>query len=74
MNGSPPFASRRDVIDVAGPEQTRLDGLTIVVDTRISEGAVALVAGLPAAPVNALRGAVAVTIAAKRRAGEAVLA
>jgi NADH-quinone oxidoreductase subunit G len=61
-----------DVIDVAGPEQTRLDGLTVVVDTRISEGAVALVAGLPTAPVNALRGAVAVTIAAKRRAGEAV--
>jgi NADH-quinone oxidoreductase subunit G len=61
-----------DVIDVAGPEQTRLDGLTVVLDARIPAGAVALLDGLPGAPLNALRGAPSVTIAAKRPAGEPV--
>jgi len=60
-----------DAIDLAGPERVRLDGLTVAFDTHVPEGAVAIVAGVPAAPANALRGAVAVTIAAKRRAAEA---
>jgi anaerobic selenocysteine-containing dehydrogenase len=52
-----------DTIDLAGPEQTRLDGLTVVLDGRVAEGAVAIVAGIPGAPANALRGAYAVTVA-----------
>ena len=57
-----------DSIDLAGPEQTRLDGLTVAIDARVPDGAVALLAGVPEAPANALRGATAVTIAARRRA------
>jgi NADH-quinone oxidoreductase subunit G len=63
-----------DAIDLAGPERTRLDGLTVALDARVPEGAVAIVDGVPGAPANALRGAVAVTVAAKRRAGDEVLA
>ncbi len=61
-----------DSIDVAGPEQTRLDGLTVVLDERITGGAIALLDGVPDAPLGALRGAPSVTIAAKRRANEPV--
>jgi NADH-quinone oxidoreductase subunit G len=56
-----------DVIDVAGPERARLDGLTVALDSTVPEGAVALVDGVPNAPLNLLRGAVSVMIAAKRR-------
>ena len=61
-----------DSIDVAGPEQTRLDGLTVILDQRIADGAVALLTGVPDAPLGALRGAPSVTIAAKRRTDEPV--
>jgi anaerobic selenocysteine-containing dehydrogenase len=63
-----------DRIDVSGPERTRLDGLTVVLDAHVPEGAVALTDGVAAAPLNALRGAPSVTVAAKRRAGDEVLA
>jgi NADH-quinone oxidoreductase subunit G len=61
-----------DTIDVSGPNQARLDGLTVALDAYVPEGAVALVDGLPAAPLNSLRGAVSVVVAAKRRTGEPV--
>jgi predicted molibdopterin-dependent oxidoreductase YjgC len=55
-----------DEIDLAGPDGVHLDGLRVVVDERVPPGYVALVAGLPSAPLNALRGALSVTVAAKR--------
>jgi anaerobic selenocysteine-containing dehydrogenase len=61
-----------DVIDVSGPEQTRLDGLTVVLDAHVPEGAVALTDGVASAPLNALGAAPSVTVAAKRRAGDEV--
>jgi hypothetical protein len=59
-----------DEIDLAGPGGVRLDGLTVVVDPRVPAGSVALVDGVPGAPLNALRGALSVTVAAKRGARE----
>jgi NADH-quinone oxidoreductase subunit G len=56
-----------DEIDIAGPERAQLDGLRVVFDDRVAEGVVHVIDGLPGAPVNALRGAVSVMIAAKRR-------
>jgi NADH-quinone oxidoreductase subunit G len=57
-----------DEIDVAGPGGVRLNGLTVAVDERVAAGAVALVEGVPSAPLNALRGALSVTVAEKRSA------
>ena len=59
-----------DEIDVAGPGAVRLDGLTVVIDAGVPAGAVVLVDGIPEAPLNTLRGALSVTIAAKRSAAE----
>ena len=44
-----------------------LAGLTVALDERLPAGVVALVAGVPSAPLNALRGALSVFVAAKRR-------
>ena len=54
-----------DAIDLGAGERT-LDGLTVVVDPRVPPGAVALVAGLPAANVNVLNPSDPVTIVAHR--------
>jgi hypothetical protein len=59
-----------DGIDLLGYGGVKLDGLTVVFDEHVPEGAIVLVDGVPSAPLNALRGAVRVTIAAKRRANE----
>ena len=60
---------RGDVIDVAAPGGARLDGLAIALDAHVPAGAVVLVEGLPAAPLNALGGALSVHVVAKRSAG-----
>jgi len=59
---------RGDLIDVAGPDRGRIDGLAVVLDELVPEGAVVLVEGVPSAPLNALRGAVNVHVAGKRSA------
>ncbi len=59
---------RGDLIDVAGPDRGRIDGLSVVLDEHVPEGAVVLVEGVPGAPLNALRGAVNVHVAGKRSA------
>jgi anaerobic selenocysteine-containing dehydrogenase len=59
-----------DEIDVAGPGGVRLDGLTVFTDDGVPAGAVVLVDGIPGAPLNALRGALSVTVAAKRSGAE----
>ena len=61
-----------DAIDLAGPDDTRLSGLFVVLDESMVDGAIGLLDGLPDAPLNALRGAGGVTVAAKRRAPENV--
>jgi NADH-quinone oxidoreductase subunit G len=61
---------RGDVIDIGGPGGVRLDGLTVVLDERVPAGAVVLVDGIPEAPLNALRGALSVTVTSKRSALE----
>ena len=59
-----------DGIDLLGYGGVKLNGLTVAFDELVPEGAIVLVDGIPAAPLNALRGAVRVTIAAKRPAAE----
>jgi NADH-quinone oxidoreductase subunit G len=59
-----------DGIDLLGYGGVTLSGLTIAFDERVPAGAIVLVDGIPAAPVNALRGALRVTISAKRAARE----
>lgn len=59
---------RGDVIDVAAPGGARLDGLTVAFDEDVPAGAVVLVDGIPAAPLNALGGALSVHVTAKRSA------
>jgi NADH-quinone oxidoreductase subunit G len=59
-----------DEIDLAGPGGVRLNGLTVAVAERVPAGFVALLDGVPSAPLNALRGALGVTVAAKRSARE----
>ena len=61
-----------DTIDVSGPGGARLDGLTVMLNESVPAGAVVLVDGLPQAPLNALRGALSVTVADKRRPIELV--
>jgi NADH-quinone oxidoreductase subunit G len=61
-----------DVIDLAGPEHARLDGLTVVLDTGVPEDAVALLGGVPSAPLNALRGAAAAMVFRAARGGAPV--
>ncbi len=61
---------RGDVIDIAGPGGVKLEGLTVVLDEHVTPGAVLLVDGIPAAPLNALCGAPSVTVTAKRSAFE----
>jgi anaerobic selenocysteine-containing dehydrogenase len=56
---------RGDVIDVAGPDRGRIEGLAVVLDENVPEGAVVLIEGVPNAPLNALRGAINVHVAAK---------
>jgi NADH-quinone oxidoreductase subunit G len=56
-----------DEIDLAGPGGALLTGLTVALDEQLPAGVVALVAGIPSAPLNALRGALGVIVAAKRR-------
>ena len=56
-----------DEIDLGGPGGALLAGLTVALDERLPAGVVALVAGVPSAPLNALRGALSVFVAAKRR-------
>jgi anaerobic selenocysteine-containing dehydrogenase len=60
--------SRGDVIDVAAPGGARLDGLAVAFDPHVPPNAVVLVDGLPAAPLNALGGALSVHVVAKVRA------
>jgi hypothetical protein len=60
------------VIDLAGPEHARLDGLTVVLDTGVPEDAVALLGGVPSAPLNALRGAAAAMVFRAARGGAPV--
>jgi anaerobic selenocysteine-containing dehydrogenase len=57
-----------DEVDVTGPDGVRVDGLTVVLDGHFPEGAIGVLDGLPQAPVNALRGAPSVHVAAKVRA------
>jgi hypothetical protein len=59
-----------DGIDVLGYGGVTLTGLTVAFDERVPAGAIVLVDGIPSAPVNALRGALRVTISAKRPAHE----
>jgi len=60
-----------DGIDLLGYGGAKLDGLSIAFDEAVPAGAIVLVDGIPAAPLNALRGAVRVTISAKRSAAAA---
>jgi NADH-quinone oxidoreductase subunit G len=62
-----------DAIDLAAPGGARLDGLTVLLDDRFSHDAVGLVAGIPAAPLGALRAATSVAVAAHRPATPAAL-
>jgi NADH-quinone oxidoreductase subunit G len=59
-----------DGIDLLGYGGVTLPGLTVAFDERVPAGAIVLVDGIPAAPVNALGGAPRVTISAKRAARE----
>jgi NADH-quinone oxidoreductase subunit G len=54
--------ARGDVINITAPGGLRLDGLTVAFDENVPAGAVVLVDGIPAAPLNALRGAPGVTV------------
>jgi anaerobic selenocysteine-containing dehydrogenase len=62
-----------DAIDVAGPEGGRLEGLTVVLDANVPQGAAVLVDGIPGAPLNILRGALSVHVTkqAERREAQA---
>jgi NADH-quinone oxidoreductase subunit G len=57
-----------DGVDLAGPGGARLDGLSVVLDARFPADAIGLVDGIAAAPLNALRGAPSVSIAARHPA------
>ena len=59
-----------DGIDVLGYGGVTLEGVTVVFDERVPAGAIVLVDGIPAAPLNALGNAIRVTISAKRPPGE----
>jgi NADH-quinone oxidoreductase subunit G len=59
-----------DGIDLLGYGGVTLEGLTVAFDERVPTGAIVLVDGIPAAPLNALGSAIRVTISAKRPHGE----
>ena len=56
-----------DGVDLLGYGGVTLPGLTVAFSESVPEGAIVLVDGIPSAPLNALQGAVRVTISAKRR-------
>lgn len=62
-----------DVVDVAGPDGGRLEGLTVALDKNVPQGAAVLIDGIPGAPLNALRGALSVHVTkhAERREAQA---
>ena len=57
-----------DIIDVGGPDGGKLEGLAVALDEAVPEGAAVLLDGIPAAPLNVLRGALSVHVVAKRSA------
>lgn len=62
-----------DRVDLLLDGSTALAGLQVVVDSRIAEGAVALVDGLPDAPLNMLGTTGTITVSVVERAGAPVL-
>jgi hypothetical protein len=59
-----------DGVDLLGYGGVTLTGLTVAFNDSVPVGAIVLIDGIPSAPLNALGGAVRVTISAKRSAAE----